>query len=118
MDLPSALMVHSWLSSRRELTDSTPTRQDRMSVEPARTPPLGRPERNCLDVAGASSANGTAVQLYDCNGTAAQQWTVLPDGSVQALGACLDVTDDSSANSARAQIWSCTGAANQKWQLR
>ena len=29
----------------------------------------------CVDVAGASSANGTAVQLYDCNGTAAQQWT-------------------------------------------
>ena len=30
----------------------------------------------CLDVAGASSADGTAVQLYDCNGTAAQQWTL------------------------------------------
>ena len=29
----------------------------------------------CVDVAGANSANGTAVQLYDCNGTAAQQWT-------------------------------------------
>lgn len=27
----------------------------------------------CLDVAGAGSADGTAVQLYDCNGTAAQQ---------------------------------------------
>ncbi|MGW2356139.1 chitinase, partial [Streptomyces phaeofaciens] len=25
----------------------------------------------CVDVAGANSANGTAVQLYDCNGTAA-----------------------------------------------
>ncbi|MET8773075.1 chitinase, partial [Streptomyces sp. NPDC004658] len=23
----------------------------------------------CLDVAGANSADGTAVQLYDCNGT-------------------------------------------------
>ncbi|MFF4229410.1 ricin-type beta-trefoil lectin domain protein [Streptomyces sp. NPDC001820] len=28
----------------------------------------------CVDVAGANSANGTAVQLYDCNGTGAQQW--------------------------------------------
>ena len=30
----------------------------------------------CLDVAGASSLDGTAVQLYDCNGTAAQRWTL------------------------------------------
>ncbi|MEV6118438.1 ricin-type beta-trefoil lectin domain protein, partial [Streptomyces sp. NPDC052109] len=29
----------------------------------------------CLDVAGANSADGTPVQLYDCNGTNAQQWT-------------------------------------------
>ncbi|MFJ4940646.1 chitinase, partial [Streptomyces pseudovenezuelae] len=26
----------------------------------------------CLDVAGASAVDGTAVQVYDCNGTAAQ----------------------------------------------
>ena len=30
----------------------------------------------CLDVAGANSANGTAVQLWTCNGTTAQQWTL------------------------------------------
>ncbi|WP_030223950.1 ricin-type beta-trefoil lectin domain protein, partial [Streptomyces sp. NRRL WC-3626] len=30
----------------------------------------------CVDVAGAGTANGTAVQLYDCNGTSAQNWTV------------------------------------------
>ncbi|MCZ9340769.1 family 16 glycosylhydrolase, partial [Streptomyces sp. TRM76130] len=29
----------------------------------------------CVDVAGASSADGTPVQLHDCNGVAAQQWT-------------------------------------------
>ena len=45
----------------------------------------------CVDVAGANSANGTAVQLYDCNGTAAQQWTVGSDGTIRALGKCLDV---------------------------
>src|SRR6185436_17601079 len=28
----------------------------------------------CMDVAGANSADGTPVQIYDCNGTAAQQW--------------------------------------------
>ncbi|MFJ6728485.1 MULTISPECIES: ricin-type beta-trefoil lectin domain protein [unclassified Streptomyces] len=71
----------------------------------------------CLDVAGASSANGTAVQLYSCNGTAAQQWTVGTDGTVRALGKCLDVVGGSTANGARLQLWDCTGAANQKWTV-
>ncbi|MFE1930906.1 ricin-type beta-trefoil lectin domain protein [Streptomyces sp. NPDC059474] len=37
----------------------------------------------CVDVAGANSANGTPIQLYDCNGSAAQQWTV---GGAQRAG--------------------------------
>ncbi|MFF5014821.1 lectin [Streptomyces sp. NPDC001165] len=71
----------------------------------------------CLDVAGASSANGTVVQLYDCNGTAAQQWTVGSAGTVRALGKCLDVTGNSTADGAKIQLWSCTGGANQKWTV-
>ncbi|MGW2858057.1 lectin, partial [Streptomyces sp. NPDC001215] len=71
----------------------------------------------CLDVAGANSADGTPVQLYDCNGTAAQQWTVGTDGTLRALGKCLDVTGNSTADGARAQLWSCTGGANQKWTV-
>ncbi|MCL6669186.1 chitinase [Streptomyces panaciradicis] len=71
----------------------------------------------CLDVAGANSADGTAVQLYDCNGTAAQQWTVGSDGTVRALGKCLDVTGNSTADGAKAQLWTCTGGANQKWTV-
>ncbi|WP_330461013.1 lectin [Streptomyces sp. NBC_00820] len=71
----------------------------------------------CLDVAAASSADGTPVQLYDCNGTAAQQWTVGSDGTIRALGKCLDVTGNSTADGAKTQLWTCTGAANQKWTV-
>ncbi|MER6982714.1 lectin [Streptomyces carpinensis] len=71
----------------------------------------------CLDVAGADSADGTPVQLYDCNGTAAQQWTVGTDGTIRALGKCLDVTGNSTADGAKVQLWSCTGGANQKWTV-
>ncbi|MHC3475171.1 ricin-type beta-trefoil lectin domain protein [Streptomyces sp. 7R007] len=71
----------------------------------------------CLDVAGANSADGTAVQLYDCNGTAAQQWTVGSDGTIRALGKCLDVTGSSTADGAQLQLWSCSGGANQKWTV-
>ncbi|MFJ8086010.1 ricin-type beta-trefoil lectin domain protein [Streptomyces sp. NPDC096205] len=69
----------------------------------------------CLDVAGGSTANGTAVQLYDCNGTSAQRWTVRADGSVQALGKCLDVTGGSVSDGAKVQLYDCNGTGAQRW---
>ncbi|MCC5479238.1 RICIN domain-containing protein [Streptomyces barringtoniae] len=71
----------------------------------------------CVDVAGANSANGTPVQLYDCNGTAAQQWTVGSDGTIRALGKCLDVTGNGTADGSTVQLWDCTGGPNQKWTV-
>jgi len=69
----------------------------------------------CVDVAGASAANGTAVQLYDCNGTGAQIWSNSGDGTLRALGKCLDVVDRSTADGAAVQLWDCNGGANQQW---
>jgi hypothetical protein len=69
----------------------------------------------CVDVAAANSANGTQVQLYTCNGSSAQQWTVGTDGTVQALGKCLDVAAASTANGAKVQIYDCNGTNAQKW---
>jgi glucosylceramidase len=69
----------------------------------------------CVDVAGANSADGTAVQLYDCNGTAAQVWTRGTDGTVRALGKCLDVTSGSTADGAPVQLWTCNGSGAQVW---
>ncbi|MEV0982540.1 lectin [Streptomyces sp. NPDC049915] len=69
----------------------------------------------CLDVAGGSTANGTAVQLYDCNGTTAQRWTVKTDGTIQALGKCLDVTSASTTDGARIQLYDCNGTGAQQW---
>jgi glucosylceramidase len=69
----------------------------------------------CVDVAGASSANGAAVQLYTCNGTNAQQWTVGTDGTVRALGKCMDVTSAGTANGTKVQLYDCNGTNAQKW---
>jgi glucosylceramidase len=69
----------------------------------------------CIDVAGASSQNSTAVQLYTCNGTNAQTWTVGSDGTVRALGKCLDVAGASAVNGTKAQIYDCNGTAAQQW---
>lgn len=72
-----------------------------------------------MDVTAAGTADGTKVQLYDCNGSAAQLWQ---RGNGDALvnpasGKCLDVTEMSTDNNARLQIWSCTGTANQQFHL-
>jgi hypothetical protein len=69
----------------------------------------------CVDVAAANSANGTAVQLYDCNGSSAQSWTVSSDGSLRALGKCMDVTAAGTANGAQIQLYDCNGTNAQKW---
>ncbi|GAA0895796.1 glycosyl hydrolase family 18 protein [Virgisporangium aurantiacum] len=85
-------------------------------------PPTGRTGRitglagKCVDVAAASTANGTAVQLYACNGTNAQTWTVGTDGTVRALGKCMDVASAGTANGTQIQLWDCNGTGAQVWQ--
>ncbi|MYR46420.1 family 16 glycosylhydrolase [Streptomyces sp. SID5910] len=69
----------------------------------------------CVDVAAANTANGTPVQLYDCNGTAAQRWTVGSDGTIRALGKCLDVDAGGTADGTVVQLWDCNGSAAQRW---
>ncbi|MEV4057525.1 ricin-type beta-trefoil lectin domain protein [Amycolatopsis sp. NPDC049688] len=68
----------------------------------------------CVDVAGASTANGTAIDLYTCNGTSAQQWTSTA-GTLRALGKCLDVAAAATANGTKVQLYDCNGTGAQQW---
>ena len=65
----------------------------------------------CLDVRGASSADGTKIQLWTCNGAANQQWTVDAGGTLEALGKCMDVTGGGTADGTQVQLWTCNGGA-------
>ncbi|MCK1821517.1 family 16 glycosylhydrolase [Streptomyces sp. XM83C] len=69
----------------------------------------------CVDVAGASSADGTPVQLHNCTGHEAQRWTTAADGTVRALGKCLDVKGGSHDDGAVVQLYTCNGTPAQKW---
>ncbi|MEZ0109886.1 hypothetical protein ABH920_003900 [Catenulispora sp. EB89] len=68
----------------------------------------------CLDDANQGTANGNAVQLYDCNGSSAQNWTWSADGTVTDYGKCLDITGGSDANGALLQLYACTASAAQQ----
>ncbi|MFC9396865.1 ricin-type beta-trefoil lectin domain protein [Streptomyces sp. NPDC057027] len=81
----------------------------------APTGPMTGLAGKCLDVAGAATADGTPVQLYTCNGTAAQRWTLSADGTVRALGKCLDVTGAGTADGTKAQLYTCNGTGAQRW---
>ncbi|GAA1683420.1 ricin-type beta-trefoil lectin domain protein [Fodinicola feengrottensis] len=71
----------------------------------------------CVDVAGANPANGTKIQLYDCNGTTAQKWTKGSDGTLRSLGKCLDVSGANPANGTKTQLYDCNGTAAQNWTV-
>jgi chitinase len=92
------------------------------SNPPTTNPPSGRTGRitgiagKCVDVAAASSANGTAIQLYDCNGSNAQNWTVGTDGTLRALGKCMDINAAGTANGSLVQLYDCNGTGAQVWQ--
>jgi hypothetical protein len=59
--------------------------------------------------------NGNKIQIYTCNGGAAQKWVLAADGTLRINGKCLDVTGQSQLDGAKIQLWACTGAANQQW---
>jgi hypothetical protein len=99
-----------------------PTTTPPTTTPPTTTPPgAGGPitgiAGKCVDIAGASSADGAAVQLFTCNGTNAQNWTHPADNTVRGLGKCLDVTGASTANGAKAQLFTCNGTNAQKWTV-
>ena len=78
----------------------------------------------CLDAAAASTANGTAVQQYACNGTGAQQWqlrTAADSGYyviVNSNGAqpAIDINGPSTAVGAQIHLWSDGGWSSEEWE--
>lgn len=71
----------------------------------------------CLDVAGASSTNGTVVQIAQCNGNTAQNWTVA-NNAIKVFGnKCLDVPNGNTAAGTKLQIWDCNASANQSFSV-
>jgi len=69
----------------------------------------------CIDDAGASTSNGTAIQIYTCNGTNAQDWTVAPDHTMQVLTDCMDVVNGATTAGTDIQLHTCNGTAAQQW---
>ncbi|MEV6183181.1 ricin-type beta-trefoil lectin domain protein [Streptomyces sp. NPDC052015] len=70
----------------------------------------------CLDVNGAGTADGTAVQIWGCSGGANQLWSLYTNGTRRSMGKCLDAAGWGTANGTKVQLWACHGGSNQVWQ--
>ncbi|GAA4614637.1 hypothetical protein GCM10023195_63970 [Actinoallomurus liliacearum] len=69
----------------------------------------------CVDVANSSAANGAHVQLYACNSSNAQKWTVQGDGTLTAFGKCMDVSNSGTADGTKVQLYDCNNTGAQQW---
>ncbi|MYS15784.1 ricin-type beta-trefoil lectin domain protein, partial [Streptomyces sp. SID4982] len=70
------------------------------------------------DAPNGTTANGTRLRIWDCNGSAAQKFAVNGGAPVAAPGGkCVDVAaDDSGVNGTPVQLWDCqTWSVDQHW---
>ena len=71
-----------------------------------------------MDINGGGTADGTTVDLYDCNSTGAQ----VCDPAIQRelynpqSNKCLDDTGYGGSGT-QLQIWDCADTSNQNWNL-
>jgi Ricin-type beta-trefoil lectin domain len=76
----------------------------------------GGVHEKCLDVRGGGRADGTLVQISDCNGTGAQQWIWTGAGTIfnPQSGKCLDlkVINRFGFNEFQAVIKTCNNSQN------
>ena len=69
----------------------------------------------CVDDSGSGTSNGTAIQIYTCNGTSAQSWTGAPDHTWQVLTDCMDVTGGATTSGTLIQLHTCNGTGAEQW---
>jgi streptogrisin C len=72
----------------------------------------------CMDVSGASTGNGAAVQLYTCHDGVGQKFVLQSNGELvnPHSGRCVDIPAESTAAGVKLQQWDCHLGVGQKWQ--
>ena len=71
----------------------------------------------CLNDQGASTTDGNPVVIWSCNGQAAQNWTVEPDGTLRFAGKCLDIPSPGAVSGTSLDLLSCNGSGGQQWRI-
>ncbi|MEU6463113.1 ricin-type beta-trefoil lectin domain protein [Streptomyces sp. NPDC046976] len=70
----------------------------------------------CADDSSSGTTDGNKIDLYTCNGSTAQQWTIDTDGTVRVLGKCLDASGGGTTNGTKIDLYTCNKSAEQQWK--
>jgi hypothetical protein len=65
----------------------------------------------CLDLDGGIPVDGNQVQVFTCNSTAAQVWTLAADGTLRVSGKCALLVGDNTVH-----IVGCDGRTTAQWR--
>ncbi len=79
---------------------------------------VGGQSGRCVDINGASTANGTQAQLWDCHGGTNQRFTHTSGKQLQVYGTkCLGASNGGTGNGTAVVIGDCTGQTSQQWNV-
>lgn len=99
----------------------TPTGGDAAPIPEGRYSIRSLNSNLCLDLPNSSTAQGTQLQQYTCNGTGAQQFDILYVGNSRyevrnvTSGQCVDLYSGWTVNSTAVQQYGCNQTAAQRW---
>jgi hypothetical protein len=90
-----------------------PPPDNRLAPQPAtdRTGVIRGQNGLCLDLAGGIPFDGNQVQVFTCNDTAAQRWTLAADGTMRVSGRCALLAGDNTVH-----IVGCEGRTTAQWK--
>jgi hypothetical protein len=92
---------------------ATPAEAARLAAPPqaARVGTITAGNGLCLDLNGGVPVDDNHVQVFGCNNTVAQQWTLASDGTLQVAGKCAQVTGDNTVH-----IIGCDAREQAQWR--
>lgn len=100
---------------------AAPSPADKTTTSPAGQAPDTTPQARvgtirgqnglCLDLNGGVAVDFNRVQVYDCNGTTAQTWTIATDGTLRVLGMCALILGDDTVH-----VTTCDGRTTARWR--
>jgi predicted alpha-1,6-mannanase (GH76 family) len=70
----------------------------------------------CLDDKGSGTTAGTPIQIFGCNSSEAQSWTVGSGNTLQVMGGCATITGGGTSNGTLIEWEPCAGSGSQAWQ--
>jgi prepilin-type N-terminal cleavage/methylation domain-containing protein len=77
-----------------------------------------RPNYNgglCIDAAGAGNTNGTPIQVYTCNGTAAQDWAYNSNDRTIRPTYNMNLCISHQGGGVQFVLWTCDGSTARQW---